>query len=120
MDLKEGAMGYIDMFRRYGWVVDILGHNDFIAHNDTYFVPFSVAGRYVSAVSYLLCDKEEFVASWKKLASYQPIGSYAFHDFMLGAGQRKFHQFGALGNHDHDAIEISRWLDRIRKNKEEK
>ncbi len=79
----------------------------------TYFIPFSVAGRFVSAVSYLLCYKEEFIASWKRLASYQPIGSYAFHDYMLGRAQSKFHQFGGIGNHDHDAIEIGSWLETI-------
>ena len=113
MDIKEGAMTYIDMFRRYGFVVDILGHNDFIAHNDTYFIPFSVVGKFVSAVSYLLYDKEEFISSWKKLASYQPIGSYAFHDYILGRTQCKFHQFGGIGNHDHDMIEIGSWLETI-------
>lgn len=115
MDIKEGAMSFIDLFRRHGWVVDILGHNDFIAYNDTYFVAFSVYNRYVSAVSYSLHDKEEFVQAWKKLSSYQSIGSFAFHDYMLGTAQCKFHQFGALANHDHDEIEIMRWLDKIKK-----
>ena len=115
MDIKEGAMTYIDLFRRYGFVVDILGHNDFIAHNDTYFIPFSSTGRYISAVSYLLCDKEKFITSWKKLSSYQPIGSYAFHDYMLGRSQSRFNQFGGIANHNHDKIEIVRWLDKINK-----
>lgn len=117
MDIKEGAMNYIDMFRRYGWVVDILGHNDFVAYNDAYFIPFSVVGRFVSAVSYLLCDKEEFISAWKKCPSYQPIGSYAFHDYMLGRAQCKFYQFGVIGNHDHDTIEIGNWLKIVQENR---
>lgn len=118
MDIKEGAMPYINLFRRYGFVVDIMGHNDFVAHNDKYFIPFSVAGRYISAVSYLLPEKKEFIESWNKCSSYQPIGSYAFHDFMLSKAQSKFHHFGDIANHDHDEIEVMQWLEKIKKNQE--
>ena len=113
MDIKEGAMVYIDLFRRYGFVVDILGHNDFIAYNDTFFVAFSVFGRYVSAVSYALCDKDEFINTWKAKSSYQSIGSFAFNDYMLGPAQRKFYQCGYLANHDHDMLEIKSWLKKL-------
>ena len=117
MDIKEGAMNYIDLFRRHGWVVDILGHNDFIAYNDVYFVAFSVYNRYASAVSYLLCDKEEFIKEWKSKSSYQAIGSFAFHDYMLGRAQSKFNQFGGIANHDHDTFEIERWLIKLEENR---
>ena len=122
MDLKAGAMQYIDLFRRYGWTVDILGHNDFIAYNDTFFVAFSVCGRFVSAVSYLLCDKDEFVKAWKNKTTntYQSIGSFAFHDYMLGRAQCKFYQHGAIANHDHDMFEIAQWLKKLRDNKKDK
>lgn len=119
MDIKEGAMNYINMFRRYGWTVDILGHNDFVAYNDVYFVPFSMSGdRFVYAVSYLLCDKDEFVSAWKRSTAYCPIGVFAYHDYTLGNLRgNKFQQFGALGNHDHDMFEIASWLKKIRDNR---
>lgn len=115
---------FVELFKSYGWTVEQLGDNSFIAYNDFFFVPFScipcgqIQDEYVSAVSYLLCDKDLFIEAWKNynknVSRYGvDIGTYAFSDFF--GGNSKFYQYGGLGNHDHCIYEVERWLERIKK-----
>lgn len=116
---------FVDLFKRYGWTVEQLGSNSFIAYNTTFFVPFScvpcgrIQNEYVSAVSYLLCDKDPFIEVWKNYNRHislhgVDIGTYAFSDYFNR--NSKFIQFGALANHDHSAYEVEQWLECIDKN----
>ena len=117
------------LFKRYGWIVEQLGDNSFIAYNTTFFVPFScrpcgrIQNEYISAVSYLLCDKDPFIEAWKNYNRHislhgVDIGTYAFNDYFNG--NHKFMQFGALANHDHSAYEVEQWLERIAQNTRKK
>ena len=119
---------FVAMFKRYGWTVEQLGDNSFIAYNTDFFVPFSCipCGRtqneYISAVSYLRCDKDPFIAAWKKwnkncFRHEIDIGTYAFK--MYFEGNNEFIQFGALANHDHSGFEVEQWLEKLNKRKKE-
>jgi hypothetical protein len=114
---------FTELFKSYGWAVEQLGDNSFIAYNDVFFVPFScvpcgrIQNEYISAVSYLLCDKDSFIEAWKnynrRCSRYGvDIGTYAFSDFI--GDSNKLYQYGALGNHDHSTYEVELWLERIR------
>lgn len=69
------ANQFVELFKRYGWVVETLGENSFIASNDSIFVPFSCYDEHVSAASFLLCYKNEFIETWKKIYALNPIGN---------------------------------------------
>lgn len=111
---------FVRLFKQYGWTVEQLGDNSFIAYNDVSFVPFSCIpsrgnkDEYISTVSYLLCDKDDFVKEWKNhndmIGRTIDIGTYAFQTIF---GNCKFYQFGGLCNHDHSAFEVENWLERI-------
>lgn len=107
---------YVLLFRHYGWEVETLGDNSFIASNGTFFVPFSLDPLgYVSAVSFLCCDKEDFIKVWQSYNEGSrhptPIGYYAFS--LVMNGNKKFMRFGGICNHDHDTFEIENWLSRL-------
>lgn len=40
MAIKKEAIPYVELFKKYGWTVDISGDNDFIAYNDTFCTIF--------------------------------------------------------------------------------
>lgn len=105
------------LFQRYGWNVEQLGDNSYIADNGTFFVPFSLDHMgYASAVSYLFDDKESFIKEWKRYNAAMripsPIGYYAWH--LYANGNRQFYHFGNVGNHDHNTREIENWLERLK------
>lgn len=118
---------FVRLFKRYGWTVEQLDDNSFIAYNTTFFVPFSCIpfmgnkDEYISTVSYLLCDKDDFIKEWRKynamIGRTIDIGTYAFKSHFEGG---KFYQFGALANHDHSAFEVEQWLERTSRNTERK
>lgn len=113
---------FVKLFKQYGWTVEQLGDNSFIAYEAVFFVPFScvpcgrIQDEYISAVSYFVRDKDSFIEAWKNynrnISLYGvDIGTYAFSDFF--GGNSKFHQYGALGNSDHSYYEVELWLKRI-------
>ena len=109
MEIKHND--FTRLFQRYGWTVEQLDDNSFVAYNGTYFVPFSIDHKgCASAVSYLLCDKEKFVQEWKNSKYLSPIGYYAFNMWMNG--YKKFIHYGGICNHDHSTYEIESWLHR--------
>lgn len=113
---------FTELFKLYGWTVEQLGCNSFIAYNDVFFVPFScvpsgrIENQCISAVSYLLYNKDPFIEAWRNYNRHislhgVDIGTYAFNDFF--GGDSKFHQYGALGSRNHSIYEIEHWLKRI-------
>lgn len=113
---------FVRLFKRYGWAVEQLEDNSFIAYNTSFFVPFSCIpfmgnkDEFISTVSYLICDKDEFIKEWRKynamIGRIIDIGTYAFKDYF--EGNSKFYQFGALANHDHSVFEVEQWLEWIK------
>lgn len=115
MEVKHND--FIRLFERYGWTVEQLDDNSYIASNDTFFVPFSLCyyTNYAAAVSYLVEDKEAFIQEWKRKNERnrfgEDIGYYAFSNFMNHCD--KFTHCGNIGNHDHSTWEIESWLKRL-------
>lgn len=118
-----GSNNFVKLFGRYGWIVEEYGENNFIAYNDTYFVPFScVPFEYDNAdticcVSYLLCDKEKFVDLWEKYNHKEGIhtkckmGHFAFMMYSENNIEiERLCHFGGLANDDHDMSEVDQWL----------
>lgn len=104
------------LFERYGWTVEQLGENSYIAHNKNFFIPFSLDHMgYASAVSYFADDKGKFIEAWKKYNATRrfpsPIGYYAWH--LYSNGDRRFIRWGGVGNHDHSTWEVENWLERL-------
>lgn len=113
---------FVDLFKQYGWTVEQLGDNSFIAYENVFFVAFScvpcgsLQNELISAVSYFIRDKDSFIEAWKYYNNHcsmfgVDIGTYAFNDFFTG--NSKFVQHGALGNHDHSYYEVELWLKHI-------
>lgn len=101
------------LFKKYGYMVETVGNNSYIAKNDTFFVAFSVYDSWGTSVaamgSYLLCDLDEFVAQWKERANDYTIGQFAF-SVRMNCGHGFQHQ--GLWNHDHMLHEVEYWLQR--------
>ena len=112
MEIKHNA--FTRLFKRYGFAIEQLGDNSYIAYNGAFFVPFSLDDMgYASAVSYFADDKEKFIEAWKKYNETRcipsPIGYYAWH--LYANGNKKFIHWGGCGNHDHSTWEVENWLE---------
>lgn len=109
-------MEFKELFERYGYTVEQVGENSFVAKNENFFVAYSVynfGGPVAAMCSFYLCDLEAFLQQWKHINAGrripQEIGSFAFSGMM-----NRLHDFHPCGlcNHDHMPFEVEWWLQR--------
>lgn len=103
------------LFEEYGWEVEELSDNSYVASNETFFVPFSLNYMgYASAVSYIADDKEKFIEKWERRNTpyLSPIGFFAWQ--LYANGNKEFFHVGKVCNHDHSTCEIENWLKRLK------
>ena len=111
---------FVELFERYGFVVEEFGPDSYIADNGVFCVPFTVhtvktkygINQDISAVSFLSEDKEA-IKEYYRTREKQYIGCEVFSDWM--SDKLKFIHVGRICNHDHALFEVQDWLERIKK-----
>lgn len=118
---------FVQLFEKHNWIVENHGDNNFIAYNDTYFVPFSCVpfayedAATISCVSYCVSDKENFIDQWRRYNQDVEnthfeckIGDFAFKMYSKNSKHiKKLSHIGCLANCGHSISEVEHWLDTL-------
>ena len=112
------------LFKIYGWNVEELDENSFIASNDSYFVPFSYVSWAddqnvcIAAVSYHISVKDALIDAWRNYNQGcqipAPIGYFAYINYVNNPRPNQKFIPAGIADHEFDIYEIEHWLSGVK------